>query len=221
MKPSHLFLNHDDFSNRFKETYIYYRDVPKFVHSCTMINNEDLDTLAFNAFDFKSGLNFSSKIQVILLNDPDVNFRQYKLGYSSYSEIGAMWISRAPARQWKQGLRKDQCHVLGYHLENEAQNSTLYPGEFTYQMLTGAYPSIEHSLNRMGLYPSKTVKIPIHKDFALIRRQQTKTVGVEYKGMLICPLIDTGFKPEISSEFRYLLNIPEYAKLLNQVLSSQ
>lgn len=220
MKPSSLFISLEDFSNRFKDTFIYYKGVPKYVHSCTQLKARDTDSLAFLAFDFEGGLDLNVEPQVINLNDEDVNFRQYNLGYVQYNAYNSMWCARMPARQWKQGLRKDQCQFVGY-VEDDAF-AILQPGAFTYNMLMNIYSSPQKAIETVKAVSGtrRSARIPIHKNFAIYGEHRGTDFGLEYKGINIAPRPGTGAKPEIIKDFQYLLKIPEYSRLLNGVVSN-
>lgn len=216
MKPSQLFVNSEDFSNRFKDTFIYYKGVPKYVHQCTLMKAGDMESLAFLAYDFDGVLNLEVEPQVIFLNSEDVNFRDYNLGYNQVSATSAVWIARAPMRQWKQGLRRDQCQGAGFLSDNDSMSDYLAPMANTYQMLMNAYPSPEAAIIRIQNQPlNRTLKIAIHKNFAILRFNSSRSFVIEYKGSIITERVDGNYTNKISPEYRYLLDIPEYSKLLN------
>lgn len=215
MKPSRLFVSQDDFSNRFKDTFIYYNGIPKYVHSCTQTKASDPGTYAFNCFDFNDELDFSKKVQLVYLDDEGVNFRHYNLGYSQYNEFGCMWVARMPARQWKQGLRKDQCQFVGYQHDDEAVH-LLTPTKYTYRMMMNEYIDPKNAIEFMKAHVRRGVKLPIHKNFALYAERNSTDLAPEYKGIMITQLSEGGGL-QVKPEFRYLLQIPEYHKLLNEL----
>lgn len=213
MKPSRLYLNLDDFSNRFKDTFIYYQGVAKYVFNCSMLDHDDRETYSFNVLPFKEGLDVGQRTNSILLNDEEVNFRDYNIGYVHTNDYYSLWSARAPSRQWKQGLRRDQCQFTGNYSEDDENSDALGPNRYTYNMLMNSYPTVEMAIDKMRTtFVSRNCKLAINKNFALLNTRNSKDLAIEYKGLIVSNYEP---KPQLVKEFRYLLNVPEYSKLLS------
>lgn len=213
MKPSQLFVNLDDFSNRFKDTIIYYNDIPKYVIGVTTLEPGNMEKAAFQVYDFKDGLNLNKNPELILLNDEAVNFRNYNIGYIQYKENMAVWVTRCPNRQWKQGLRRDQCQLSAPIDDDIGHLEILGANSITYNMLCNNYKTVDSVLEVIKSNPNKNSIIAIHKNFAIIYSKNTKKYYIEYKGVGLSSMTDKGLK--FNEDFKYLLNIPEYGKLLD------
>lgn len=212
MKPSSLFVSSEDFSNRFKDTFIYYKGVPKYVQACSMPKPGDLESLSFNIVDFKKGYDPDSESEIVLLNDEGINFRQYNLGYCNYDNYGAVWVARTPARQWKQGLRKDQCQFAG--ATGDDTYMVLAPTPHTFNTLMNIYSTYEEAIDflRINSRVRKLIKVPIHKNFAVYTKYGSTNIVLEYKGLTAST--NDSSSPKLLPNFKYLMDIPEYAKFL-------
>lgn len=226
MKPSKLFVNLDDFSNRFKDTFIYHKGVAKYVFSVSAHKVGDQSTYFFYAIDFENiepghGLTEENPERV-MLDDEEVNFRDYNIGYTHCSPISSMWAARFPARQWKQGFRRDQCQLIGQYLGHDDEVPILAPDKQTFNMLMNRYMSYGEACNLAMVNARKGCRVPFHKNFAIISSQARGThppmLGLEYKGTYVSE--DREGKLILKPEFKHLLTIPEYSKLLSSVVTN-
>jgi len=219
MKPSQLFLNLDDFSNRFKDTFIYYKGVPRYVKSVTADHTHQPETFMFVSYSFKGGMDSSSG-KNILLDDEGINFRNYSLGYTQLDNFNALWLARTPGRQWKQGLRRDQLQIVG-QMDDPMSGDVLQANRYTYDMLTDNYPTIREALDTLRANPAIGVKVPVHKNFALYRGRRMKIPLIEYKGVSITQFDELKRKRVLNPKFAYLLDVPEYSRILNCLMMDQ
>lgn len=115
------------------------------------------------------------------LDDPNLNYMEFNLGYANYGPYGCAWWCRIPYKQWKQGLLQSQ---MKYFVSKE---SDLHPSigfnEGTADMLKNKYPKFDDIWESVqdGTYASRA----FHKDFAISWNPLHKDFILDYKGKSI------------------------------------
>lgn len=127
------------------------------------------------------------------LSDPELGYMQFKLGYLNYAQY-AVWCYRIPLRQYRQGLRHDQCAIRDEsNLQPRAVDwfnfgANVHTGE----MMEGSYPTFEEAVAKLD---GGATKVAFHQNFAVYRDRMRKDYVLEYKG------VPTAFG-DMSSEFK-------------------
>lgn len=171
-----LYDNLDDVKSKLLQTIIYHKGQTVYVKSV----EGELDPVTGVTY-----INYILKVQgldkkglvTVKLDDPDLNYMNFKLGYANLHGVAVYWF-RKPVKQYKQGLRADQ-----------VQQRTSNPNQFVaaeFQlnhqiaaMLEGKYPSIEHVREAVKLQNAGTVAF--HPNFAVGYDDVHNDFILEYK----------------------------------------
>lgn len=120
----------------------------------------------------------------IPMTDPEFAYMQFNLGYMNVGPY-AVWYYRIPLRQYRQGLRRDQCSVRdesglqpngGHHGYDLLGNNA-----HTADMMMNKYPTFEEAIKKLS--DGQTIKIAFHRNFALFRDKLRRDYVLEYKGV--------------------------------------
>lgn len=171
-----LYDNLDDAKSKLLQTIIYHKGLAVYVKDV----QGELDPVKGETY-----INYILKVQgldkkgmiAVKLDDPDLNYMNFKLGYSNHQGSAIYWF-RKPVKQYKQGLRGDQ-------VQCRTSNPNFYGGvafEFNHNiaaMLEGKYPSIEDVRDAVKLQAAGTVAF--HPNFAVGYDDVHNDFILEYK----------------------------------------
>jgi len=120
-----------------------------------------------------------------------------KLGYVNYPE-GASYLSRIPARHWRQGLRENTVSCNGTY-------GGVYNSYFISTVL-GAYPTFTHCLEQCK---NTALSIAFSRNFALF--PSLKGIFLYFKGEKVGVVDETGTgsRPKLNEEYTYLQEMLE------------
>jgi len=155
------------------------------------------------------GLQSSRAYKSVSLNDPALDYKNYKIGYVNGGNYAGWWY-RKPQKQWQQGLKSSQ---LGYVFSTPGagpHDNFGFSGPFI-KMLENIYPSVEEVKKVLmdGEYSSRAW----HRDFALSYDQIHEDCILEYHGRKIGMSISPDLaKFKILSEARHLQEALEEAR---------
>lgn len=116
--------------------------------------------------------------------DKRLAYMEYNIGYVNDYEY-ATWFMRMPYKQYRQGLRVDQCEYRDesgqFRVPGLAQQQILNYNDATAKMLENKYPSFEeaHELVKSG----KAQKMAFHVDFAIYKDRLHGRIVLEHKGI--------------------------------------
>lgn len=133
-----------------------------------------------------------------LLDDPNLNYMRYNLGYSNHGHSAAWWY-RMPLKQYRQGLKNEQMRLYA------SKDEYLHRVEFGFNkpitdMLEGVYPKFEEI--EKPLKDKNAEVIAFHKDFAASWDAIHRDMVLEYKGKSIGCFKKNDF--ELMEEFQHL-----------------
>lgn len=117
----------------------------------------------------------------VFTDDPDFNCYDYNLGYVNWMH-SVVWYYRAPARQYRQGLRSDQVRSICANGDGR-DRAGFAASQNLANMLENVYPRAEEvkHLIESGEYQV----VAFHKNFAAKWDRIHGDFIVEYKGKLI------------------------------------
>lgn len=125
----------------------------------------------------------NDEIQVSIF-DPRVETKELgsRLGYLNVGgRYGAQYVRRIPARQYKQGLVRQNVQIGGDHRSGSTFNftDTLRTGAFV-DMMTRVYPTFNESLDMLKANP-ELPSVAFNHDFAIVK-QDLGYYLIAYKG---------------------------------------
>ena len=135
------------------------------------------------------------------IDDPDLDSRDLgrRLGYvNTFGPSGALFVSRIPARQYKQGLSKNNVRILGGSGRLTLNDLRVQPG-FT-DAIKGIYPSFKRARERLQEDPD-ILSIAFNRNFAL-QRDELGFFVVLYRNERVAWGDPDAFK--LPSHFQYL-----------------
>lgn len=169
-----MFDNLADVDSKFSGTVCYYEKKPIIVKGAAKHPEKE------NEFTLLISSQYS-KPKYVNLNDPNLNWRDYNIGYANIGPCASWWYRR-PAKQYRQGLKKDQ-------LSYKTSNVNLPPDEgFNYSkpfilMLEDSYPDIK--LCKHILEEGNIKVISFNRDFALSYNKLHEAHVLEYHGKYV------------------------------------
>ncbi len=167
--------NLDDARTKLAGTYCLYKGKALTVKQVDQFPDNGTKFLAWGPNMF-NGRNVQFEVE-----DPDFNCSDYNIGYVNMN-CCSVWFYRVPAKQWRQGLRYDQCKAK-YTNKEYAQMVSLKACKQVAEMLENKYPIFN---NAKDLVVSGDVAVmAFHKDFALSRDRIHQDWLIEYKGTTI------------------------------------
>lgn len=193
----------DDVSVKFTGTVVMYEKKAALVKGATY----DPDKL--NQFILQTALQGSRSTVNINLNDPDLDYKNYRIGYCNGGTYCSWWY-RKPHKQWAQGLKSGQ---MGWRISADgghAHDNFGFNKPFI-NMLEGIYPDIETV--KKSLIDKSVMALAFHKDFALSYDQIHDDFVLEYHGTQIGASIDRELKQfKIMPEARHLMEALQEAR---------
>lgn len=197
----------EDVNQKFTNTVVMYKH--KAVSVKVVLHNPDkngefiLQAVAPNARSYTE----------INLNDPDLNYQTFNIGYANDGMYAAWWYRR-PQKQWQQGLKASQ---MGWKVSNQGAgpNNNFTLSKPFVNMLENSYPSIEECKKLLmgGDDALKYHAVAFHRDFALSYDELHEDYLLEYHGIRIGTSIDSQLKQfKIKSEARHLIEALQEAR---------
>ena len=115
----------------------------------------------------------------VALNDPDLNIQEFKLGYVNY-QGRALYLTRVPARQQRQGLCRQNIVVKAGDFRNYFVDGMLSSAGFV-DAFQGIYPTFEEAVNvlRTNL---EVESVAFARRFALKRDVELGYFELFYRG---------------------------------------
>lgn len=174
-----LYDNLVDARAKLQGTYFYYQGRAVY---CREINDRSDDPAAPELYCMVGWLsNPGGKRFSISLTDPEISYMQHNLGYINSSGY-ALWFYRIPMRQYRQGLREDQCRTRDESGVINPDNLPHFMGHNpeTGLMMENTYPSFDEAV---ALIKTKAAtKVAFHRNFATYIDPFRKDVIIEHKG---------------------------------------
>lgn len=183
----------DDAKNKLVGTIVYYKGKAVFVKDVQPMDTDD----GVKYVVYMANLN-GGKRMTALLDDPDLNYMNFNLGYANAHGYACWWF-RHPMRQYAQGLKAGQ-------LGRVASRREFYDMGFNYngsicKMLENSYPKFQEI--EKELKDEDQLAIAFHRDFAASWDKVHRDMIIEYKGRLIGH--STNLKDfELMDEYKYL-----------------
>jgi len=173
-----LYDNLDDLKSKLQGTIIYYKGQACWVKDCGV---NDVDETGVPTAYYLKLTNRKKNSMSVLLNDPDLNYMHFKLGYCNYDGY-AVFIHRKPVKQYKQGLKGDQidwkCATAPIHINFDFNfNSHIC------DMLEGVYPTAKYVADALKYQLSSNKAF--HPNFAMSYDTVHEDYILEYKGVKV------------------------------------
>lgn len=185
-------------------TLAYYGDTSVYIHEIT----EYLPDPNANVLGMRCRLNWltdmTAKRQTVDITDLKFRYMEFNIGYINAYQY-ATWFFRMPFRQYRQGLRNDQCQFRDesglWRNINVNQAHILGATAETGFMMEDKYPSFEEALK--GVRDKTAIKIAFHRDFAISQDGLRGEIVLEHKGIPTA-YADTGMIFKCNSELNFL-----------------
>jgi hypothetical protein len=148
-------------------------------------------------------------IKTINLNDPALDYKNYRIGYVNGTGIASWWF-RTPHKQWAQGLKSSQMKWKVSHHGGHVHDNFGFNRSFN-NMLEGIYPDIESV--KKSLIEEEAQSAAFHKDFALSYDDIHDDFILEYHATKIGVSMDRELKQfKILPEARHLVEALQEAR---------
>lgn len=166
----------------------------RLVGSTILVQNEPAEVIACRKvgktmFIQVAYLPKKTVVDELDLTDPQVNIREFKLGYVNYMNE-ALYLSRIPARQQVQGLCGRNVHVPPYSRENaRVLERGEHSADFNRLRLTaefrdairGIYPSLQEAIAMLDNDDDR-ISVAFGRCFALKKDKDLEFFELLYKG---------------------------------------
>lgn len=169
----------DEATQKLSGTLILYKGIPHEVKAIKKPNNK---------FSLEIYNLIEKKLTVVGAEDPDLNFYNIRLGYFFVPRIkAAVYCSRKPARQWKQGLGFNRMSFKGSGKVFDAQGpllldrfTDLYENKYFSDLFLNIYPTFAQAVK--VLKEDRTIhSVPFNRVFA-VGLDHLDRYEVYYKG---------------------------------------
>ena len=209
---------HEQAEMRLAETVLTYKDQAVYVRRIRPATTKrgmvaDLDILPSYNNDGTVIDEDKRKKLTVPLDDPDLNFRKFKVGYcNDYTTKSATFLSRLPMRQQKQGLVARGLTAVGgagpqagRYLNGPAQ--TLIWGTGFGEMLFGQYPDTKEAIDKVAT--GEWQSLAISNQFAVERDKAIKgVVKLMYRNIPVGVALGKGISHFIlDDDFSYLREV--------------
>lgn len=197
---------HEDVNQKFIGTVVMYDKKAAYCKDTAV----SLEKPGFNLALQISG---ARSFKVVNLNDPALNYKNYKIGYCNGGSYASWWY-RKPHKQWSQGLKSNQMgwriSVPGGHVHDNFGYSKAFNN-----MLEGIYPDIESV--KKALIDKNVMALAFHQDFALSYDEIHDDFVLEYHGTKIGASLDRNLKQfKIMPEARHLIEALQEARNVHE-----
>lgn len=137
----------------------------------------------------------------------DLDLSPFRLGFVNGISMAA-YITRMPARQWRQGIRNSNLQMIYPH--HSGVNSSFVNSQAFYRMLKGIYPSIKDCVE--SLANEEIVSTSFHRNFGLLADTKDRA-KILFKGEAVGYLnYEFPEKPVLDKKHTYLQETLEAAQ---------
>ncbi len=187
--------NLEDVKGKLAGTIIYYGGTPVYVKSAY----QDEETSEFT-LQITGGLT-ARNTKMVKLDDKDLNWTKFNIGYTNEPGVGSVWWYRQPVKQYCQGLKSNQ---MRYRLSEKTPNLgfEFRANKSTEAMLLSQYPDLPTV--EQTLKDKQADVVAFHKDFALSWDKIHKDFIIEHKGRLVGCMAPNFQGIRLSEEYEYL-----------------
>lgn len=198
-----LYETVEETQTRLYETVFLYKDQPVLCQgvSCDEDGGENPEGINLSLLFYPRCVETAS----VKLNDPDLNYRNYNLGYCNLNR-GASFIYRVPTRSgYKQGLCRNNLGISKITPSIGVPEFRSIVTSIGFRdMLRGVYPTLSEAASRLEA-DDAPVSVAFHKNFALMFDKFRKDYLLYYKGDRVAFGTSSAF--DLPAEFRYLREI--------------
>ena len=188
--------NAADANQQLGQSVIMFDGNPVWVHEVRSLSSGSIVAVCYPMLAMKD-------MMTIPINDPRLDARDLgnRLGYvNTFQHTGAVFCSRIPARQFKQGLSKNNVAIGSRDGPRIFGFETLRGLSGFTDCLRGHYPSIQEAKDRLTKEP-EIPSIAFHKYFAL-QHDELGFFVVMYRGERVAWGDPESFK--IPTHYKYL-----------------
>lgn len=185
-----LYDNLEDVKGKLLSTYVMFKGTTAYV--------KDVKTKGGNKYILYLQRSGTNEVVPVQLNDPDLNYTRYNLGYANYHGC-AVWWTRQPIKQWQQGLKQGQ---LKWYCSkaNMDFNPSIGFNLATFSMLENNYPKLPTVLD---LVKGTENSMAFHRDFAVSWDKMHSDFILAHKGRDVAHFKNLE-EIELLDEFSYL-----------------
>lgn len=163
--------NAEDTTMRLGECVVLHNSIPYYCRSGYMSDEGVIKLNCVNMPGYRGEKH-------IPLDDPGLNYQDYKLGYLNLAD-GAHYMMRMPRRRTKQGLNRENMTSSN---GGRVELASAMKSQGFYDMLTGSYPTMADACKQLVSETNRAETVAFNRRFALGRDSFRGDFLMYYKG---------------------------------------